>query len=143
MAFTDADPVHYIICIYQINGKEITKKRYIPAEDLTTILSFLDGIVKDIKNIVLMRISLYTTQSRVNLSKINKLTKDIITSDFVKNYCEYHGNKILIYEEKLDMKRRFYIVISNTEQFKNADPHTNIKTRDDYHEDRKYYADPY
>ncbi len=142
MAFTDTDPIHYIVCIYNINGKELTKKKYIPTTDQTTIFSLLDSIVKDIKYIVLMRISLYTTQTCFNISKIKKLITDIIDSDFIVNYCECHGNNILKYEEKLDMMRRFYIVISNTEQFKKANPHTNIKTRDDYYEDRKNYANP-
>jgi len=131
-----------IINIKDINYNKIIRKKYKSIDDLSSILIFLNKIENEIKTIELIRISFCAVNTRSNVIIINKHTKNIITSKFFIDYCNYHGNKILVYDEKLDIKRRFNIVISNDEQFKNADPHSCINIRDNYYEDRTFIANP-
>jgi hypothetical protein len=47
-----------------------------------------------------------------------------------------------MYDNKIYPKRKFNIIISDDESFKNADSHTYRKSRSSYQEDRKLRADP-
>ena len=131
-----------IINIRGDNFNKIIQKKYTTIDDLSCILLFLDKIENEIQNIELLHISFCALNTRSNVIEINKHTGDIITSSFFKKYCDYHGNRILVYDEKLNIKRKFNLILSNDEQFKNADPHSCVNFRDNYSDDRTLVANP-
>lgn len=131
-----------IIKIRGTTFNKVFQKKYSSISELSSILSFIKRIESEIPNINYLQISYSVLYEQLIIIKSELYIKKITTSAFFKNYCNHHKNKILINNKKCNNKLIFNIVISNYEQFKNADPHMYLNIRDNYYEDRTVLADP-
>ena len=88
----------------------------------------------------MIHISFNTLNAYLNITDVNKLSANIITSKLFVNFCEYHKSRVLVYDELHNSKRIFNIIISNEDTFKNSDCHIFIHNRDIYYKERTVLA---
>jgi hypothetical protein len=138
------DDKKYKLTIHVIghNFNKIIYKYYNYIDELYEIFKVLTKLEKSIHKINILSIQFEIANTTQNITDVNRFSSKIIESKFFVDFCNLNKSKILLYDEEIDINRRFNITLDNDESFKNMDIHIQAQSRSSYTRDRMIPADP-
>jgi hypothetical protein len=128
-----------------IIGKEINQQcsiKYTSLDSLFETVELLNDFMKIINQINIFKLSFESSIYNPNIRKINKLSEQIIKTDFFINFCTLNKCKLLVYDTLLSDVRIYHLVLDNNDSYKEMDSHLPLITRVDHYEQRLKLADP-